>query len=1334
DASGVTINGNQLDITPSAYNDLAVGESVVINYSYNVIDGEGGVVAQTASITINGVNDAPVAQDDTFLTDEDTVLMNGDVFADNGSGVDSDPDNGATFTVTGINEGVSVGTVGIPFSLASGATVTLTSGGVFEFNPNGQYDYLAVGESATESFTYTIDDGEGGTNTATVMITIDGVNDPVTAADDDATTDKNTSIVVDVRLDNGHGADSDPDNSDVLRVTHIAEGVEAPVVLVESNPEELDSGATITLNPDGTLTYDPNDAHNDLTLPTDKFTETFTYTITDDQGSTNTATVSIIVTGSNEPLMTSGLPDVTSDGLAEVIINLDNHFSDADPGDTISYSIASFPPTLVGGDPLPANFWANNIFISGNELHIQFSDYSNIQVRLPAEITVTAKSSDMVSPDVSSMFTLTPDPQTTAAVQLVARSTVSSDRDFITFQAEADFGSAVGRAQLALTNGLQDLEFSIYLQDFVDHPTFLLDFDGTRTIGDSNDDLALVQLIDNDSFDPVFVIYDKSLMNQDPNLVLDASTNTVSGIWQGLSSDMIDKLYAGELAIQIFKESGDSDTVGGEKIIVSPRVADAGQLPAGQTEFAVDERYYVEIWVSDQIIQSLIAQSGTVSGIGGSQLDITWDSNNIARAVRVSATDEASAFNGSSDNGSINNSAGVISNIRGLSLLPGIASDSGYARLGYVLVEAEGVTSDTNFEVRLSDSNDFVKRSIGNIDNSQVFLGGLSLTHTPAASPLHGTVGEPEGTTVDVVVVQEQTEIDQTGHVTELPSSITWIDEWSSFWAEIYVETSNNDSVENALVDLNYNTEFFTATEIEFGSDFTGSGNVVIDDSTGVVTSISGTAINSGTGNLGSALLARVKFESLEQDDVSIDFNDKFLGPHSLGLELSNVEIGLADGAEANIIVGDAPETDLWAMAYDVNDDDAINFSDLVILTSVYGQNVLDQNSPYVWALDADKSGTVNFSDLTSFISNYGVSKGGDQQVVYPENFLQRWYGQTDDLVGSSSIDDVMDEALAIWQDALGLEQPLDIQLVITDLGGTQLGAGQITAVDDEGRPVAGIVTLDDDAAGQGWYSEINTSAFGGTELEGGVSYTADSGSDAVGHYDLLTVLLHEIGHVAGFTETYAPFQSHIEVGVGGTLSFVGSGFEATLTDDGLHLDDTVHAGDIMNATLDPGVRKLPSVLDALILQTVHETATTGDFEILVGVNAPLMANLPAGEQLNTGAESLTALDSNIVLVSNDLSELTENGLPQVNLLLNHLNPSSSALNQVELDLSVLEGLSEELISDLQLNGLSIVDSREHSPSSDTDQTDSDFDLLGLTQEFDAGFDDVFSEWAGPIL
>ncbi|MBW4514419.1 MAG: DUF4347 domain-containing protein [Timaviella obliquedivisa GSE-PSE-MK23-08B] len=74
-ATGVTVIGNDLSVSPSAYNFLSSGQSEIINYSYNIIDGNGGSIAQTAKITITGLNDAPVLTGSATLTaiDEDVL-------------------------------------------------------------------------------------------------------------------------------------------------------------------------------------------------------------------------------------------------------------------------------------------------------------------------------------------------------------------------------------------------------------------------------------------------------------------------------------------------------------------------------------------------------------------------------------------------------------------------------------------------------------------------------------------------------------------------------------------------------------------------------------------------------------------------------------------------------------------------------------------------------------------------------------------------------------------------------------------------------------------------------------------------------------------------------------------------------------------------------------------------------------------------------------------------------------------------------------------------------------------------------------------------------------
>lgn len=219
------------------------------------------------------LNQPPQAQDDAFTTDEDTVL-NGDVLADNGNGADSDPDSDP-LTVIEV-DGVA-GDVGTEITLNSGALLTLNSDGSFTYDPNGAFDELQVGDASGEdSFTYTISDGRGGTDSATVTITITPVNDPPAPQDDEFTVAEGGTLDDNVRTN-----DSDPDNA-------LAD------LAVITTPVSGPSHATaFTLNGDGSFSY----THDGSETTSDGFD----YEICDPEPLCATATVTITVTPVNDP-------------------------------------------------------------------------------------------------------------------------------------------------------------------------------------------------------------------------------------------------------------------------------------------------------------------------------------------------------------------------------------------------------------------------------------------------------------------------------------------------------------------------------------------------------------------------------------------------------------------------------------------------------------------------------------------------------------------------------------------------------------------------------------------------------------------------------------------------------------------------------------------------------------------------------------------------------------------------------------------------------------------------------------------------------------------------
>lgn len=255
--------------------------TVVDVISYVLTDNDGSVDGSDLSITIT-LNQAPIAVNDSGQTDENVIL---NVLAVNGVLVnDTDPNPGDTKLVSAV-EGSALN-VGVPFALISNAILQLDADGGYSYNPNGAFNYLAVGSQTTDVFSYTMRDAEGLTSDATVTITIDGVNNAPVAVDDSNTT--NGNIVINVNTVNDpnnlliNDTDDVGDTFVISAVNVLAGNVGVQIALA--------SGALLTVNGDGTYLYDPNNAF----AATD--TDSFTYEITDNHGlASNVATVTINV-------------------------------------------------------------------------------------------------------------------------------------------------------------------------------------------------------------------------------------------------------------------------------------------------------------------------------------------------------------------------------------------------------------------------------------------------------------------------------------------------------------------------------------------------------------------------------------------------------------------------------------------------------------------------------------------------------------------------------------------------------------------------------------------------------------------------------------------------------------------------------------------------------------------------------------------------------------------------------------------------------------------------------------------------------------------------------
>lgn len=128
------------------------------------------ITLTTRSVVEPGGNTPPDARDDQFSAISEMGILAGNLLADNGNGADTDPDGDALSVSAVAGVGVETGF----FELASGAIVTFSSEGTFSYDPNGAFDALFDGQTATDSFVYEVSDGQGGFDTATATVTIAG--------------------------------------------------------------------------------------------------------------------------------------------------------------------------------------------------------------------------------------------------------------------------------------------------------------------------------------------------------------------------------------------------------------------------------------------------------------------------------------------------------------------------------------------------------------------------------------------------------------------------------------------------------------------------------------------------------------------------------------------------------------------------------------------------------------------------------------------------------------------------------------------------------------------------------------------------------------------------------------------------------------------------------------------------------------------------------------------------------------------------------------------------------------------------------------------------------
>jgi VCBS repeat-containing protein len=221
--------------TPAANDDTSA------SFSYIISDGS-LTSAGSASLDITPVNDAPAASNTSINATEDVTYSDALPAA---TDVEGDP---------------------ITYALASPA-----ANGTVAVNASGTYTYAAYPNyNGPDSFSYTVSDNNGGSNTYTVTVNVLPVNDAPVANNDSASGNEDSVISGNVL-----GNDADVEN-------------DALAAILVSGP----ANGSLTLNTDGSFNYTPNANFNG--------TDSFTYKANDGALDSNVATVTLTVNPVND--------------------------------------------------------------------------------------------------------------------------------------------------------------------------------------------------------------------------------------------------------------------------------------------------------------------------------------------------------------------------------------------------------------------------------------------------------------------------------------------------------------------------------------------------------------------------------------------------------------------------------------------------------------------------------------------------------------------------------------------------------------------------------------------------------------------------------------------------------------------------------------------------------------------------------------------------------------------------------------------------------------------------------------------------------------------------
>lgn len=303
-------NGNITFTLNEGIDTLAAGESVQETFDYTVIDDSLNISTSTFTIVIEGMNNPPVAVDNTFSVYENfEFVATDDENYPNILSNDYDPENN-TLSIYRVNQ--------------SDEKEIATDYGIFRWETDGTWSFtedstatnpIAFNETVQVDMQYTVSDGYAISNKAYISLRIIGINDAPVAQNDtliiyedagSVSFEKNESPAMLVN-------DFDIDTDDLYWISEI-EGSHQKTTLGVLGTLKWDNGGAFTYTPDVDTVMQLGDGEQAIDI--------YNYLLTDENGATSRAQLVVIVKGLNDK------PFANDD---YITIYEDTHHTEKDP-------------------------------------------------------------------------------------------------------------------------------------------------------------------------------------------------------------------------------------------------------------------------------------------------------------------------------------------------------------------------------------------------------------------------------------------------------------------------------------------------------------------------------------------------------------------------------------------------------------------------------------------------------------------------------------------------------------------------------------------------------------------------------------------------------------------------------------------------------------------------------------------------------------------------------------------------------------------------------------------------------------------------------------------